>query len=55
MLYYLYCVEMKQSEESFYNSTLSKVIALLELHFELKYKQGNGEQEIVTSDINDFL
>ena len=44
---------MKQSEESFYNSTLSKVVTLLELHFELKYKK--GEQEITTNDINDFL
>lgn len=53
MLYYLYCVEIKQSEDDFYNSTLAKVITLLEIHFELKYKK--GEQEITTNDINDFL
>ncbi|WP_175282322.1 hypothetical protein [Peptoanaerobacter stomatis] len=46
---------MKQSEDSFYNSTLAKVMALLEIHSDLKFGKNKDNSVITTNNVDDFL
>jgi len=51
----LYCIELNRPESEFLNSTLAKVIELIDLHIKFKYPDGSGNQkssEIPAEDFN---
>lgn len=58
LIYYLYCIEMGQSEDSFFNSTIGKVLRLIQIHTNKKSRQNNQIRRgdiIATQDLNDIF
>lgn len=58
LIYYLYCIEMGQSEDSFFSSTIGKVLRLIQIHTNKKGRQNNQIRRgdiIATQDLNDIF
>lgn len=46
---------MKQSEDSFFNSTINKIMTLIQIHLDKKYASKQKDEVIETQDLNDIL
>ena len=49
MLYFLYCFKLNRSDKDFYNSTLSKIVKMIQLSSTAHETEQTGTVEIISS------
>lgn len=53
-MYYMFCVEMKQPEEVFFKSSLSKVVKTMELYSDFRNPEGIKSKPVTVKSMKEI-